>query len=80
MTWAVKHVFVAIPVTLLNYVAYMPGATIDDLQTALLEGERAAKLERTEDKGEQFRWVTLGIVSFMILLGIYVVLQELHVV
>lgn len=77
--WAVKHVFTAIPVTLTNYIPYMPGATIDDLQTALLEGESAAKLERTEDKSQQFRWITLGIVSFIVMLGIYIVMQQMRV-
>jgi len=76
--WAVKHVYTAIPVTLLNYIAYMPGATLEDLQTALLEGERAARLERTEDKGEQARWISFGIVCFIILLGIYIVIEQLH--
>jgi hypothetical protein len=73
---AIKHVFTAIPVTLMNYIQYMPGATIDDLQTALLNAEQAAKLERTEDKSQQFKWVTLAIIVFIIFLGMYIVYQQ----
>jgi len=77
--FAVKYVYTSIPVTLLNYISFMPGATIDDLQTALLESEQAAKLERTEDKSQQFKWITLGIVVFIIMIGMYAVLQTLKV-
>jgi hypothetical protein len=77
--WAVKYVYTEVPVTLTNYIAFMPGATLDDLQTALLEAETSARLERTEDKSQQFRWITLGIVVFIIFIGMYAVLQAMKV-
>jgi len=74
-----KNVMAMVPISMLDFQSFLQtGANLDDLTTALRNSAQAAILESSQSRGQAFKWISLGVFIFIVMISIYVVLQGLH--
>jgi len=81
ITYAARGVMAIVPLRLGDFPAFLQtGANLDDLTTTLRNSNAAAILESSGPRGHAFKWISLGVFIFIVMLSIYIVLQGMHLV
>ena len=77
----IEGIAVDVSLNMADWQSFLPtGSDINTVTTVMNESNMAAKLEFKQNTGQTAKWLTTAVAFFIVLLGIYIVAQGMHVV